>query len=363
MPAPPETYSLGRSVAINDIGCELKKFWQEGEGSMARASLINLAVYSEKPDSLEKNTQLIAKITENHACRALVIGAKPKSNENRVEAWVNAHCHVTGAGGKQICSEQISFSLEGPCVKWLPSIVFSHLDSDLPLYLWWQDDFPDEMDPQLWAWVDRLIFDSQTWKDFDKQMRLVETAEQEAKQRIVLCDLNWTRLDKVRYAIAQFFDHPASHHHFAEMKSVSVDFAPGYKSTVILLIGWLAAQLKWKTNQQQMNGSCRFLDSNNRKIDIELREKAGSPIGAVVLKSESVKFSINPAQCGDLLEVSRSGDMETAVPQMMPGQTNSPVDLITQELLRGGPHRVYLHAVSAVRALLGSGGSPNRHSG
>ena len=217
------------------------------------------------------------------------------------------------------------------------------------------------MDPQLWAWVDRLIFDSQTWKDFDKQMRLVETAEQEAKQRIVLCDLNWTRLDKVRYAIAQFFDHPASHHHFAEMESVKVDFAPGYKSTAIFLIGWLAAQLKWKTNQQQMNGSCRFLDSNNRKIDIELREKPGSPIGAVILKSETVKFCVTPAKCGDLLEVSRSGQTETAVAQMVPGQTNSPVELMTQELLRGGPHRVYLHSVSAVRALLGSGGSPNRH--
>jgi len=352
MPAVPETYLLGQAVAISEIGCALKKFWQEGEAAMTRASLINLAVYSEKPGSLEKNTQLIARITEDHACRALVIGAKPESTENRVEAWVNAHCHVSRAGGKQICSEQISFSLEGPCVKWLPSIVFSHLDSDLPLYLWWQDDFPDEMDPQLWAWVDRLIFDSQTWKDFDKQMRLVETAEREAKQRIILCDLNWTRLDKVRYAIAQFFDHPASHHHFAEMESVRVDFAPGYKSTAILLIGWLAAQLEWKTNQQQMNGSCRFLDSNNRKIDIELREKPGSPIGAVVLKSESVKFCVTPAKCGDLLEVSRSGETETAVPQMMPGQTNSPVDLMTQELLRGGPHRVYQHAVSAVRSLL-----------
>ena len=361
MPATPETYSLGQPVAISDISAELKKLWQEGEGAMTRASLINLAVYSEKPGSLEKNTQLIAKITENHACRALVIGATRESKEDRVEAWVNAHCHVTRAGGKQICSEQISFSLQGPCVKWLPSIVFSHLDSDLPLYLWWQDDFPNEMDPQLWAWVDRLIFDSQTWKDFDKQMRLVETAEHEAKQRIILCDLNWTRLDKVRYALAQFFDHPASHHHFAKMENVTVDFAPGYKSTAILLIGWLAAQLKWKTNQQQMNGSSRFVDSNNRKIDIELREKTGSPIGEVVLNSQSVKFCVTPAQCGDLLEVSRSGEKETALPQMMPAQSNDPVDLMTQELLRGGPHRVYLGAVTAVRALLGSGGSPNRH--
>jgi glucose-6-phosphate dehydrogenase assembly protein OpcA len=351
MPAVTENYSLGQPVEIGRIHKELKKLWQEGESAMTRASLINLAIYSEKPDSLDRNTQMIARITENHACRALVIGANRESKENRVEAWVNAHCHMSRAGSKQICSEQISFSLEGPCVKFLPSIVFSHLDSDLPLYLWWQDDFPDPMDPQLWAWVNRLIFDSQTWKDFS-QMRLVETAQQEAKQRIVLCDLNWTRLDKVRYAIAQFFDHPASHHHFSEMESVTVDFASGFKSTAILLIGWLASQLKWKTNQQAMNGSCRFLDSNNRKINIELREHSGGPIGEVILKSRDVKFRVVPAQCEDLLEISRSGENETALPQMMPAQSNDPVDLMTQELLRGGPHHVYLRAFNCVRELL-----------
>jgi glucose-6-phosphate dehydrogenase assembly protein OpcA len=352
MPAAIENYSLGEPVQIGEIGRALKKLWQESEGAMTRASLINLAVFSEKPGSLEKNTQLIARITENHACRALVIGANRESKENRVEAWVNAVCHVNRAGSKQICSEQLSFLLEGPCVKLLPSIVFSHLDSDLPLYLWWQDDLPDEMDPQFWAWVDRLIFDSQTWKNFGKQMGHVETAQQEAKQRIVMCDLNWTRLDKVRYAIAQFFDHPASHHRFSKMENVTVDFGPGFKSTAILLIGWLAAQLKWKTNQQEMNGSCRFLDANDRKIDIELREREGGPIGEVVLNSGDVRFCVTPTKCADLLEVSRSSDKETAQPQMMPAQSNDPVDLMTQELLRGGPHRVYLRAVNCVRHLL-----------
>ena len=352
MPTTENTYSLGEPVEIAQIGQKLKELWQEGKGAMTRASLINLAVYSEKAGSLEKNTQFIARITENHACRALVIGANRESEENRVDAWLNAHCHMARSGSKQICSEQISFLLEGPCVKLLPSIVFSHLDSDLPLYLWWQDDFPEPMDPQLWTWVDRLIFDSQTWKDFDKQMGLVETAQREAKQRIVLCDLNWTRLDKVRYAIAQFFDHPASHHHFDEMENLTVDFAPGFKSTAILLIGWLGAQLKWKTNQQSMNGSCRFLDANDRKIDIELREKSGFPIGEVVLNSRSVKFCVTPDKCGDLLEISRSGENESAIPQMMPAPSNDPVDLMTQELLRGGPHHVYLRAMNCVRGLL-----------
>ena len=355
MPAAAENVSLGQPVELGKIDTELKKLWREGESAMTRPPLINLAVYSEKPGSLEKNTQLIARITENHACRAIVIGANRSSKDDRVEAWINAHCHMTRAGSKQICSEQLSFSLEGPCVKLLPSIVFSHLDSDLPLYLWWQDDFPEKMDPQLWAWIDRLIFDSQIWKNFDEQMRRVETAQHEARQRIVLCDLNWTRLDKVRYAIAQFFDHPASHHHFTEMENMTVDFAPGFKSSAILLIGWLAAQLNWKTDQQSMNGSCRFLDSTNRKIDIELRERSGPPIGEVVLNSDTVKFAVRPAQCGDLLEICRSGEKETAHSQMMPAQSNDPVDLMTQELLRGGPHRVYLRAVNAVRSLLGSG--------
>src|SRR6267143_5204613 len=115
MPPIAENYSLGQPVEIGQIHKELKKLWQERENAMTRASLINLALYSEKPGSLERNTQLIARITEDHACRALVIGANPKSKENRVEAWISAHCHLGHAGSKQICSEQLSFFLEGPC--------------------------------------------------------------------------------------------------------------------------------------------------------------------------------------------------------------------------------------------------------
>jgi glucose-6-phosphate dehydrogenase assembly protein OpcA len=352
MPALAENYSLGLQVELGKIDKELKKLWQEGEGAMTRASLINLAVYSEEPGALQRNTQLIAKITENHACRALVIEANCAAKENRVEAWISAHCHVTRAGSKQVCSEQLSFLIEGPCASLLPSIVFSHLDSDLPLYLWWQEEFPEEMDPQLWAWVDRLIFDSQTWKDFGAQMNLVETAQREAKQRIVLCDLNWTRLDKVRYAIAQFFDHPAAHHHFNEIESVAINFGPGFKSTAILLVGWLAAQLNWKINEPARNGSCRFVDENNRKIDIELHEQPGPEIGEVTIESAGIQFRVRPAQCGDLLEVSRSGRNEKPLPQMVPAQSNDLVNLMSQELLRGGPHRVYLRAVNCVRNLL-----------
>ncbi len=352
MPAIAEIYSIGLQVEICKIDKELKKLWAESEGSMTRASLINLAVYSEAPGSLEKNTQIIAKIAQNHACRAIVIGADCKAEENRVESWISAHCHVSHAGGKQICSEQLSFRLEGPCTNLMPSIVFSHLDSDLPFYLWWRGEFHDPMDPQLWEWVDRLIYDSQTWSSFAAQMGLVETAQQEARQRVVLCDLNWTRLDKVRFAIAQFFDHPASHHHFAEIESARIDFAPEFRSTAMLLTGWLAAQLNWRAEKTKGENRLKFSDSSRRKIDIELREHSGEPVGEIILNSGSVEFVVAPAKCGDLLEVSRGKPGEKRMPQLMPAQRNDPVELMSQELVRGGPHNVYLHAVNCVRDLL-----------
>jgi glucose-6-phosphate dehydrogenase assembly protein OpcA len=352
MPAVSEIFSLGVPVEIGRIDQELKKLWQDSEGAATRASLVNLAVYSEEPGSLQRNTQLMARITENHACRAIVIEADCKADEDHVDAWISAHCHVSRAGSKQVCSEQISFLLKGGCTTQLPSIVLSHLDSDLPFYLWWQKDFRDPMDPQLWAWVDRVIYDSSGWDDFRAQMHLLESAQQEANQRIVLCDLNWTRLDNVRFALAQFFDHPASHHRLAKIGKVRIDFASRFRSTALLFAGWLGGQLGWRIENAKSSSEIRFISASGRKVVIELHECGERPIDKIALTSGDVEFLINHAQCGDLLEVSRGKAGEQRIPQLMPAGKNDPVSLISEELMRGGPHDVYLHAVNCVRELL-----------
>src|ERR1043166_1977765 len=113
MPAVTQTYSLGAPVQVGEIDRELKELWQESEGAATRASLINLAVYSEEPGSLKNNTQLMARITQNHACRAIVIEADCNAEADGVDAWISAHCHVSGPASKQVCSEQISFRLNG----------------------------------------------------------------------------------------------------------------------------------------------------------------------------------------------------------------------------------------------------------
>jgi len=180
----------------------------------------------------------------------------------------------------------------------------------------------------------------------------VESAQQEAKQRIVLCDLNWTRLDKVRFALAQFFDHPASHHRFSTIDSVRIDFAPGFKSTAVLFAGWLAAQLNWRAETAKTEHKLRFVGPSQRKIDVDLRERGREPISEIVLNSREIEFLVTHAKCGDLLEVSRGKLGEKRMPQLLPAGKNDPVSLMSEELMRGGPHHVYLHAVNCVRDLL-----------
>jgi glucose-6-phosphate dehydrogenase assembly protein OpcA len=156
----------------------------------------------------------------------------------------------------------------------------------------------------------------------------------------------------MRFALAQFFDHPASHHHFAKIKAVRIDFAPGFRSTAVLFAGWLAAQLNWRSQKAEAANNLRFASPSGRRIDIELRERPGEPIGEVAMATPEVEFLVARARYGDLLEVSRGKPGEKRMPQLMPAGKNDPVSLMSQELMRGGPHHVYLHAVNCVRDLL-----------
>ena len=343
---PAETFSPGIAVEIGKIDRELKKLWADGAGVKTRASLINLAIYSDAPGSLPQNTRLISEITEDHACRAIVIEANLTAKENRVEAWINVHCHVPRAGSKQICSEQLSFLLEGPCARLLPNIVFSQLDSDLPLVLWWQGEFSERMDPQLWAWVDRVIYDSQTWKDFRSQIERLETAQAEAKQRIVLRDLNWSRLFQIRLALAQFFDNPTTHRHFDEIESVEIDFAPGFRSTALLLAGWLAGQLEWSDAKGKEN-ALTFRGRNGNEIRVTLSEKRGEPIGRCAVRCGTAEFVVTHAEKADLLEAT-SGERRCR----LPAGRNDAIQLVGDELMRASRHLVYQRAMNCVREFL-----------
>jgi glucose-6-phosphate dehydrogenase assembly protein OpcA len=183
-------------------------------------------------------------------------------------------------------------------------------------------------------------------------MRLVEIAQEEANQRVVLCDLNWTRLVHMRLAAAQFFDSPAGQDHLANLQRVEIAHGPGCRSTAILLAGWLAAQLGWTLVEAADETTLGFSDCAGEAIRVTLEETAGDPIVRCSLFCGAVEFRVVDPPDTDLLEVTVRVDDRVRMHQLMPAGQNNPVALMREELMRGGPHRVYLRALEAVRALL-----------
>ncbi len=174
----------------------------------------------------------------------------------------------------------------------------------------------------------------------------------QARQRVILCDLNWTRLFRVRLGLAQFFDHPASHHHFAAIDRVEIVHANGFRSTAILLVGWLAAQLHWRFQAKADKTDLTVLDKNGRTIQIKLSEEAGEPIGRISLLSKEVEFRVVHPPGKDLLEVSRGKPGVSCAHQVLPAGSPDSVHLLEDELVRGGSRKIYQNALQVIRELL-----------
>jgi glucose-6-phosphate dehydrogenase assembly protein OpcA len=341
----------GMPVEIGKIDRELKRLWQEGEGAATRASLINFAVFCESADKMHEMTDVIAQITKDHACRAILIGMDPAIEHAPVQACITAHCHLGRAGQKQVCCEQITFLLGKDGLPLIPNIVFSHLDSDLPLILWWRGELPAESEDQLWTWVDRLIFDSQTWSHVPSQFALLRNSIEPASPRMTLCDLNWTRSLYLRQAIAQIFDHPEYLGELFAMTSAEITHAPGMKSTATLMAGWLAAQLRWKLDKSE-GGVISVTDRAGNPVTVTLKEVPGRVLGGIRLAAANTTIVVAHHEGSSFLhaDITLSGNRESHY--LMPGGKDDAVSLLNDELMSGGKHKVYLKAVAAVVSVL-----------
>lgn len=342
------TENLGIEVEIGRIDRELGRLWEEAGETKTRASLVNLVLYSEDPSAMGANTSLIADIAAEHACRAILILAEPAATESSARAWINAHCHY--AGKRQICSEQISFHLSGEAARALPSIVFSHLDSDLPLCLWWQAAFGSAVDDTFWAWVDRLIFDSSTWDDPASGFTATAEIGSLAGGRTVLGDLNWARVLGARFALASLFDHPAALSALGSLEEIQVQHGPGQRTTAALLLGWLASRFGWVLHD--LISESYFSSPDGLHIAFRLTETDGPAISAISFRTTAGTFGLRRPAGQSHYELDLCA-LQAATPHAIyaAGRERAS-DLLLSELARGGRHGHYRDAVACISAIL-----------
>lgn len=349
----PNTYiEPGIPVEIGKIDKELGKLWESTDDTKTRASLINLVVYTEKESELLLDNGVLASVAGRHPCRAILILGNPSAQVSEAKAWISAHCHLLGKDTRQICSEQITFQLNGDTATALPNIVFSHLDSDLPLCLWWKADFPEPLDEKLWSWVDRLIFDSASWHNPHHQFSIIRHISSSGKSAAVLCDLNWTRLHAWRFALASQFDNASAFPHLSRVESLSLICAPNGRVTALLLMGWLASRLKWKLDLEKES----FVNPSGKEISFRIQDAPGPNLSLVSIKSSDASFELKLAEGSDFFESTIQTPGIPEIRQILPAPRSRLEDTLLAELSRAGRHALYTQSLEIILPLLHSQG-------
>lgn len=333
--------AYGTPVEPALIDKTLKRLWAESDNVSTRASLMNLAIYSEDPDGLDTGSALISELTRTHACRAILINARPGAEGSRVRSWINVHCHTTRAGAKQVCCEQLSFLLEGGATQRIPNIVFSHLDSDLPLTFCWLGNLHTFTDQRFWTWVDKLIVDSLNWTDPKKELALLQDILKSAP-RLCMRDINWMRSVYLRGALTQALDHPAALALLENLGEIEIHHTAERRLTALLVLGWMWVRLGWK--EVRRDGS-NFIGTTGgetpREFKITLKPAAGEGFTLLALRDAAGE--------GEVLITREQGAAHYRARTRLPGEgtterltpagTRGVPALINEELSRGSRSR------------------------
>lgn len=349
---------LGREVSVGGIDKELHKLWSEDD-ARTNASLVNLAVYSEKPGSLVENSRAMQELTREHACRAILIGIDREAEETSIKAWITAHCHLSH-GQKSVCCEQIAFALTGRATGRLRNTVFAHLNSDLPLILWWQGELSPIFSERFYSLIDRFVFDSAEWatpiESFDKMIDAME-----GSTRIVPQDLSWTRSFQFRVSVAALFDNPVAQKALDSIESVEIRYNPANRVTALQLLSWLSVQAKWRDGLELGLADSRQ-SKNAQSFSFELpsggaikatlvADEASSALGSLIIKAGEVSVEVirEPGSNHLLRRVVAPG-LVTESPG--PVDSDNSVDSIGEQLSRGGKNSLYRKILPRFRQLL-----------
>jgi len=350
---------LGREVSVGSIDKELRKLWEEDD-ARTNASLMNLAVYSEEPGSLEKNSEAVRELTAEHACRALLIGIDRAAPEASIRAWITAHCHLSH-GRKSVCCEQIAFALTGKATGRLRNTVFAHLASDLPLIFWWQGELTPIFEDRLYSLVDRFVFDSADWADPKESFARISDAIANATKELVVQDLAWTRSFQFRVSIAALYDDPLVLAALPEVSEVEIVHHPDNRGTALQILAWLAVQAAWRdgmeldlavTRHSGNKEGFSFEGANGKAIAVTLTaDEDSAPLGLVRLSGGGVTVSVFREEGGAHLvrRIEASGHVVEAPGPVDPDDS---AGLIGEQLARGGKNSLFQKILPKFRQFL-----------
>ena len=347
-----DTSSLGEEVPLKNVEKAVRALWADDKTGKTRASLMNFAIYGEDPSALERNTRLLGDITREHSCRALLIHNDSTGTSPSARSWVTAHCQLYD-GKRSVCCEQLSFVLEGGQADGIRNILFSHVESDLPLVLWWQGELSDRLDERLYSVLDGLIVDSSQWKDPATSLKRLLKARSSKTSRFTLGDLSWMRSHVMRLTLASAFQNATLLNTLPQMNSLRVVHAPGNHTGALLLAAWIGTQLQARLASD--NGKIYFLrpSGSDMEVKLETGSPEGCPLQCLELRGPESRMHIARRQGCAFVEA-RSERCGVASENVQPAPRDDDAELIAEQLSRFGGSTRYFETLPLFTEMVAS---------
>jgi glucose-6-phosphate dehydrogenase assembly protein OpcA len=383
-------------VAVDYVEAQLAELWRDvaeaaqargGSQSVTTAQVLNLIVRAKSYEAASSYVASVAQITGRHPSRVIVATFDPTEANMPVQAWVSIHCQLPPAGGRQVCSEQVTVAAGTESERRMSAAIIPLLLPDLPVFLWWPegDPFDEYLFRNLADSLNRLIVDSAHFENPEGTMAKMSTQIKSQWPKIAVTDMNWGRLTPWREMVAGFFDAPNMRPYLDRIGRINIEYtlsddgrAPVNRSQALLMAGWLASRLGWEVGEnvyQLIHSETSHiprahltLKSGKRVVTVDLNAvhwKASSPgdIFSITLEvpvqgqqpgsppnaSFSVALTDKQEWCAGLkVDIEGSAPTDRTI-QMQP--LDQP-DLLDEELEVYGHDTVYEEALAVVGAFI-----------
>jgi glucose-6-phosphate dehydrogenase assembly protein OpcA len=376
-----EPIGLGepRPADVADLEAELSALWRSAaedpaaKNAVTRACTLTLLIYVESNEAADEVNNLVAEVTRQNPCRAIIMMLEPEASPSGLEAWVSAHCHLPVAGEKQVCSEQITIRARGEAGQGLASVVLPLTVSGLPIFLWWRaGDFspPPYFDPIL-RLTQHVIVDTARFSPGGTHLQDLAASLHKSAGKIQLTDLNWSRITPWRELIAQCFDSPDRRPYLDRLSEVRIEYEQDsarlvtQRAQALLLTGWLASRLGWEflmsERREEAQPRTFYFKSAGGMVKVERNlKRVDSACGVcftMELKSEgpsAARFSFLRGPDGKVVKTSAEVPGALPIGRSVRLEVLDEVEILNEELKLGVRDRGYEEALSVVARIIAS---------
>jgi len=367
-----------RPVNVSNLEAELSALWRTAaedaaaETAVTRACTLTLLIYVESDEAAYEVTNLVAEVTRQNPCRAIIMTLEPGAASSGLEAWVSAHCHLPVAGEKQVCSEQITIRARGEAVQGLPSVVLPLTVSGLPIILWWRANgfTPPAYFEDILRVTQHVIVDSARFSPGARHLQDLAQWLQKSAGRIQLTDLNWNRITPWRQLIAQCFDAPERRPYLDRLTRVRLEYEQDSARLVtqraqgLLLLGWLASRLGWQflksERQEESQPRTFYFKSANRTVTVARNLKRVDNACGVCFTIELIaegtpaaSFSFTRGPDGKVVKTSAEVPETPRIGRSVRLEVLEEAEILNEELKLGVRDRLYEESLSEVARMIG----------